>query len=229
MEDNQNADLLAELNGAAEVVAVDAKEIEEGKAEVKKNPLDVSKEMPGAEKTSAAKALEKTIKASGKPLRGYAITVEGEYYEASKEIRGKNARAEYSVVVTLPSLEGALSVIKNKLLDKMLKMRYPGYVSFRTHKIAKVVPLTNDLPDSDDLQYMSEEKLKSFITFKKVPVNPVDYPVLSDLRDAVIDYVLNPKGFEAREAKRKADREETNELLAMNNMGNPGGDSAVRG
>lgn len=211
---HEDSELLKELNGEAEITHEDPALTKKEE----KSPTDMSDEIKKAKTKKASKKLNEKLQNEGKTIRGYKITVEGEYYEHSKEIKGKKNIAKYKIDVVLPSLEGALSVIKNKLLDKMLKMKYPGYSSFRTHVITDVVPLTNDMPESNDIQYMTEKRLHDFIAFKKLPIVVENYSTLNELREAVIDCVLNPKGFEKREEARLSERKQDKELMELNNL-----------
>ena len=49
-----------------------------------------------------------------------------------------------------------------------------------------------------------------------VPLNPSEYSDVVVLRSAVIDYTLNPKGFEAREKIKQDERKIDAELAALN-------------
>ena len=74
-----------------------------------------------------------------KVLSGYKITVEGQYYVALGEGKGKGLK-RYKLDINLPSMDSALSVIKNKILDPILSKLYIDYVSYRTHNITNVRP-----------------------------------------------------------------------------------------
>jgi len=210
----EDDDLLAELNGEPAT----PKEGEELKAQQEataRDPLVVSP----PPKLSAAKAFEKkaNAKAGDNRLRGYAVTVAGNYSSPSADSPGKKVKRPYTLTVNLPSLEGALSVIKNKMLDKMLRMKYRDYVTYLTHEIVNVVPLTPDTPESNNVAYMSFEALKNFVTTRDVPLVLADYGNdARSLRAAVTDWILNPKEFAVREKKRLAEQKLERELEAMN-------------
>ena len=212
-------DLLAELNGEA-ATPEEAKELAQAEADAKVDPLKVVK----PPRKSAAKRLEEEAKKREglKPeaqLKGYAVTVRGLYTVPATDSPGKKLKKEYEIVANVASLDGALSAIKNKLLDKMLRMKYPGYVTFLTHEITDVRALGADTPPADNVAYMNFEDLVSHIRRERAPIDPSDYTGdVVGLRSAVVDFTLNPKGFEAREEKRLADRKETRELDALNNL-----------
>jgi len=210
--DNDNLKaLMDELNGGATVTDTDPQP-----ATTHIDPLKVQ---PAAAKTAVAAF---TANAAAKNVRGYAITVEGFYLAPSSEIQGKKIRKPYVLVVKLPELEGALSTIKNKMLDKMLKHKYAGYVTYTTHEITHVEPLTPDTPPIDDVQFMGAEKLLDVVRSKRVPLDVKNYALedgsvdVKNLRAAVIDFLLNPKGFEEREAKRLVSVAEDRELAKLN-------------
>lgn len=209
MEQTSEEALMAELNGVATVAPVDSRPTEE-----KVDPLEVRP--PAA--TPAVAALANKAKALG-GARGYAVTVEGEFYVASKESPSKKLKQPYRIVVNLPSLTGALSTIKNKLLDKMLRMKYPGYAGFRTHEIVEAKALTADTPMPNNVAFMDEPKLRAFIADREIPIPADRYAGdVKNLRASVTDFLLNPKGFEEREQKRVAAIAEDKALAELNDL-----------
>jgi hypothetical protein len=215
MEDN---DLLAELNGVA-ATPEEAKELAAAEKELKTDPLEVK---PKKAKSAAARATEKAkteAAAKGAAVRGYAITVEGKYTVACTDVPGKKRDERYSLVVNVPELEGALSLIKNKLLDKMLRMKYPGYITYLTHEIVGSKPLTTDTPPAANVAYMNLDDLRSHATRERMPIAVDQYgDDVKALRAAVVDYILNPKGFEEREKVRLASVLEDKALSALNDV-----------
>lgn len=219
-EHKEENDLLAELNGDMPVAATpqEAKELAAAATEAKVDPLAVK----AKKKTAVTKAHEEavaTAASKGAALRGYAVTVEGEYLVASVEVQGKKNKVPYSITVNVPTLEGALSTIKNKLLDKMLKMKYPGYITFVTHEIVSAKPLTTDTPPPANVAYMGWSELVAHVRAEGIPVTPSDYgDNVKELRRAVVDAVLNPVGFKEREARRLLSIREDAELEALNKL-----------
>lgn len=215
--EDQNDDLLAELNGGGGVAATpqEAKELAAAEEATKANPLIIAPiPKPSAIKRAEAKM---SAAAGDNRLRGYAVTVEGNFSTPSVDTPGKKVKKPYSIVVNLPSLEGALSIIKNKMLDKMLKMKYPGYVTYLTHVITNVRPLTPDTPESNNIAYMTFEALCNFVKSREVPLDLTDYGNdVRSLRAAITDWVLNPKDFVIREKKRLDEAKLQKELDAMN-------------
>lgn len=217
MEEN---DLLAELNGdmPAAPNPKEAAELAAAAKEATVDPLAVK----AKKKTAVAKAHDAAVAnaaAKGAALRGYAVTVEGEYLVASAEVQGKKNKCPYKVTVNVPTLEGALSTIKNKLLDKVLKMKYPGYITYITHEIVEAKPLTTDTPPPANVAYMGWDELVAHVRAEKLPITPAAYgDNVKELRRAVVDCVLNPSGFSEREASRLASIREDAELEALNKL-----------
>jgi hypothetical protein len=225
--DADMAALLGEVNGGAQDVTDEKTKTELAKAHAEStaDPLQVAPPAAG----SATARFQAAATAKG-PVRGYRVTVEGLYLSPSKDVPTKSTKKPYKLVVNLTSIEGALSTIKNKMLDKLLKMSYPDYKTYSTHVITNVERLSEDTPPVDNVAYMDLPKLLQFIEFKKVPVDVKTYGEdVVNLRNAVVDFLLNPKGFEEREEKRLADLMETRELEKLNPDMVTAGVDAVRG
>jgi len=214
----ENDDLLAELNGGTPATPKEGEELAAAKSATAHNPLVVDPLPP----PSAVKKAEAAMKAAAgdNRLRGYKVTVEGFYSAPSVDTPGRKVKRPYAMEVNLPSLEGALSVIKNKMLDKVLKMKYPDYVTYLTHEITNVTPLTPDTPESNNVAFMSAAGLLNFIATRGVPLDlEKNYDNGKDIRGiraSVVDYLLNPKEFKKREEKRLAAAKVDRELEAMN-------------
>jgi hypothetical protein len=218
IEDNDN-DLLAELNGEA-ATPEEAKELANAKKEATVDPLAV---LPKKKRSAAAAAEEKAaVEAAkkGASVRGYAVTVEGEYLVASKDVAGKKNKLPYSLTVNVRELEGALSTIKNKLLDKMLRMKYPGYLTYATHEIVDARPLTTDTPPAANVAYMTWDQLVALIREERMPISVSAYDDgdVKNLRAAVVDFRVNPTDFNLREERRLASLREDKELAALNDI-----------
>ena len=140
MNDNE---LIDELMGADASNPQEAAELSKAAAKAKADPLQV----PKRAKTKASDKIK---------AEGYSITVDGLYTVAATDAPGRKVKKNYSLTVVLPSLDSALSVIKNKLLDKMLRAKYPGYVTYLTHEIVDVKALSTEAaPSNNCLLYTS--------------------------------------------------------------------------
>lgn len=206
-------DLLDQLNGDdAPMPPLAPGEVAPAAAASRDAALTVSQ--PPKTAVEAANAKHAT-KSGGE---GFLVVVTGTYYalvDASGAKRGKIEKP-YSEEFTLPSLDAALSTIKNKLLDNRLRKKYPDFVGVRTHRIKDARPKDPRAPGSNNLQYMDRPALEAYVKQAKVPVDVAAYPETADLRDAVIDYTLTPKGFAEREAVRQKSRAEDLELKRLN-------------
>lgn len=178
----------------------------------KDDPLAVKSNAPAPTAVQRADKKHATRNNGG----GYAVIVRGEYYAAHPDFQGKNLAKPYEIEVNLPSLDKAMSVIKNKLLAPMLKKKFSDYVRYRTYKVADVRPLSPSMPPAKNLKFAAREALVEYATENRVPIDTNDYPDTEILREALVDFALNPKGFVEREKQRQADRKETAELAAMN-------------
>jgi len=159
-----------------------------------------------------------------KDVKGYEFTVSGEYFAASKEAQGKKIKRPYTIKVKLPSEDKALSIIVDKLLERAIKMKHSDYVSYRTHKIIKTVPLSASTPLPHNIQHMGRAQLIMQIQVKQLPIKPDIYSDDNVLREAVVDCLLNPgptekdpfQGFKAREVKKLEGLKEDKELDDLN-------------
>ena len=221
-----DADLMAELNGGTSPAAApvvpdglpeaatpeDAEQLAAEAASTARNPLILEPE-------PAPSALAK-LKAKGAAIaKGYDIVVEGTYITASAAIGVKKEKKPFTVNVVLPSLDSALSVIKNKLLDKVIPMKYKDYGTYRTYEITKATPRTGDTAPTNNVAFMDEKDLVTLVKGRRIPVNPKDYAGdLKGFRAAVVDFLLNPKDFAKRQAARVKERAADLELERLNGL-----------
>lgn len=205
---NPDADLLAELNGALPPLAPGETAPVQGAS--REEELTV-----GAPATPSASQAADAVHATRSGGRGYRVVVVGEYRAESANGKGKMSKP-YSIEVLLPNLDRALSVIKNKLLKPALTKKYPDFAGVRTNRIESATPLSPETPASRNLAYMDRAGLVAHILEVRAPINAAEYPDVTNLRDAIIDFTQTPKGFAEREAVRQKDRLEDAELAALN-------------
>ena len=204
---NSDQALLDELNGDPIV------ELKSPDAPATPPPAEDPLELPpliAPTKRAAADAKHSTS-AGGK---GYRVKVRGEYFAQSKDSNA-TIRKNYEAEFNLPDLEKALSVIVGKLLAPALRKKYPDYKAYRTHEIINTTPIGGAAP-SNNIAYMNREALARYVKDNQVPLDAEDYVDVTHLRDAVIDFTLNPVGFEDREAAKQVERAELAALAAMN-------------
>jgi|TARA_R100000656_G_scaffold33144_4_gene28515 hypothetical protein len=133
---------------------------------------------------------------------GYRITVAGQYFvrEGEKRLNLKS----YKFDINMPTMDSALSVIKNKILDVVLKKKYPDYVSYRTHQIMNVVAFGDVAQQKAVLWQMNRTTILSYIQENELPVEPEIFETLMELREAVQMAEADPDNFiKVQDAKRK--------------------------
>ncbi len=148
---------------------------------------------------------------------GYRVKLVGEYLAHSVDGKGK-VKKPYTVEVNVAKLDGCLSIINNKLIKPALSQKYPDFVAVRTCSIEEQSPLSPSTPKSRNLAYMNREELEEYVRSSEPPI-PIDLATFSDviqLREAVIDYVQTPKGFEEREKHRQEQRTGDVEIAKLN-------------
>lgn len=201
-------DLLAQLNGELPPLLDPAPDAAPSRA----SELEVKAPAPlsPAAKADAAHA----TKAGGK---GWKVVVKGEYFAENPAGRGKIAKP-YSAEFMLPHLYdgAALSVIKNKLLEPKLRKMHSDFIAVRTNKIASATPLSPETPLSNNIQFMNREQLVAHVGHIRAPIVCSAYRDDADLRDALIDFIQTPDGFEKREAERLKAKSIDAELAALN-------------
>lgn len=201
-------DLLAQLNGDLPPLVDPAPESAPSRA----SELTVAAPAPlsPVEKADAAHA----TKAGGK---GWKVVVKGEYFAENPSGRGKIAKP-YTASFNLPHLYdgAALSIIKNKLLEPALRKLHKDFIAVRTNKIDSATPLSPDTPLSNNIQFMNRAQLVAHVAHIRAPINCAIYKDDADLRDALIDFVQTPDGFEKREAERQSKRKLDAELSELN-------------
>jgi len=150
-------------------------------------------------------------------VKGFKVTVEGTYYAPSAVI-GKKAIKPYNITVVLPDMKCALSVIKNKLLNKVIPKTYPDYTSFRTHSIIDVVNLDGSEASIADLtvREMNRPQIAEYIANKRLSVDIDAFPELDDLRDSVRLAETDPEAFKVRQDEAKKDIELNASLEDLN-------------
>ena len=138
----------------------------------------------------------------------FRVKVEGLYIARSPNSEKEKIKKPYVIEGNIPSLNSALSVVKNKLLGPALTKKYPDYVQFLTHHISEITPL--DLSSQEEMaraevQFMDKPTLLRFIKDNALPVDANFFPSLFDLREAVQEAKDDPEGFKRRFELKKPD------------------------
>ncbi len=71
-------------------------------------------------------------------MEGFIVTIAGDYFGTSSGNERRREKFPYRIQVKVPKTEGALSIIKNKMLDKVLRRNYPNYFAYRTHQLVSI-------------------------------------------------------------------------------------------
>lgn len=152
-------------------------------------------------------------------MRGFTVTVVGEYIARSGVLGNEKVARPYEIEGNIPTLHAALSIVKNKLLDPLLSKKYSDYVTYRTYHITKISPIDpNDASLLADIpvSYMDRESLIQFCKKNNLPVETHLYPDLFKLREAVEFAYTDPKGYVKKLELRRNDLEMDREVAALN-------------
>lgn len=152
--------------------------------------------------------------------KGFKVTVVGQYIGKAEHIGGGGKPIkDYKIDVNLPSMDRAMSVIKNKLLTPTLSRKYADYTAYRTYHIVGIEPLDKASAaamKSLGVKYMGREALKEFIEENALPVDPLLYPDLFKLREAVEMARTDPSGYLKKLELRKDDLALDVEIARLN-------------
>lgn len=201
--------LLSELNSdpATKIEAVDAPH-----KTTPPNPLEIQTPAP---LSPVAAANKKHSTAHGG--KGYHVTVKGNYRAPEPGSGSGKILKPYEISFTLPTLDCAMSVAKNKMLPVLLPKKYPDYLSLQTHEIVEATPLSPTLPETKNLQFMNRGQLEAHAReYANGVIDPSNYPDIALLREAIIDHHQNPLGFKERQELKLKDIAQDAELAALN-------------
>ncbi len=146
-------------------------------------------------------------------LSGFDLTIEGDYFVTDGRHKGLK---RYSFDFKLPSMDSALSIIKNKVLDNMLKKIYPDYVSYRTYEITRVQPFGSAKLAGFDLWSSSRDEVENYIRKSELPVKVKYYPTLMGLREGVQLAEADLDRFLLNQEKLEEDFAFTKQLRELN-------------
>jgi hypothetical protein len=170
---------------------------------------------------SSSRTKKKTTNAYIKPtpqknMTGFLITVIGQYYSLFKDSDGHKQKKirNYSIQVRLPKMDAALSVIKNYLLDKALRAKYPDYTKYRTYIIKNAVAMNGTTVN--DIRYMSLSQLKEHVERIGLDINTSIFSDVQELREAVRRINEDHDSYKAWELKLSDERSVTSLLHDLN-------------
>lgn len=145
---------------------------------------------------------------------GYKITVEGQYFVVAGEKR--KSLSSYKFDINLPTMDSALSIIKNKILDTILPKLYSDYAGYRTHHITNVEPFGNVTQAKAVLWQMNRPTILSYIQENELPVKHRIYETLMELRQAVEMAEADPDNFLIKQEEKEKDFNLTSTLRELN-------------
>lgn len=138
----------------------------------------------------------------------FQVKVVGQYIARSGVMEKEKIKKNYEILGFIPTLTGALSIVKNKLLNPALQAKYDDYITFLTYHIVEIVPQTPEAKTQmakAEINFMDRPSLLAFIKDHALPVKADYYPELFKLREAVQYAKEDPTGYEAHFALREPD------------------------
>ncbi len=150
-------------------------------------------------------------------MNGFLVTVEGDFFGASRSGDRKREKYPYRIQVKVPSPEGALSLIKNKLLDKVLRRNYDNYFAFRTHQLVSITQLDGSkVYGLTDPRLMDFNDLAAYVKQNNLPLKLELYTDLGYFRTMVHLAQTNQREFLIKQANLAKDSEEDKLLAELN-------------
>jgi len=149
----------------------------------------------------------------------YLVGVSGQYMNTEGKL------SKYCVKdFKLPELEAALSVVKNKLLDKRLMADYPDFSAVYTHFLdfteevsdTKGVKPKEVVVSRKNISFMNKKQLISYLTMNALPIDIQWYEKAHELREAIKLCEENQEKFEAREMELLKERKQNKILKELN-------------
>ncbi len=150
-------------------------------------------------------------------MKGYLVTVEGDYIGSATEFDRKRQKFPYRIKVVVANPEGALSVIKNKLLGKALRRQYPNYHMWRTHQLVSIVNRDGSkVQGITNIRLMDFDDLADYVRKNKLPVKLELYTDLGYLRKMVFLAETNQHEFRIKQLNLEKDCEQNKQLRELN-------------
>lgn len=155
----------------------------------------------------------------------FRVKVQGTYVARSGVMEKEKIKKNYEITGNIPTTVAALSIVKNKLLGPALIAKYPDYVTFLTYNIIEIEPLdeaSRTQMNNSEIGFMDRTALLSYIKDNNVGacsfevekgkpeqsfprMDPVYYPDLFKLREAVQFARDDPKGYHKHFAIHESD------------------------
>ena len=152
-------------------------------------------------------------------MKGFKVKVVGEYYARSEVLGEKRVVKQYEFEANIPSLNAALSTVKNKLLTPVLSKKHADYIMYRTYHITEITPLdeaSKAQMKKVEIAYMDRASLVDYIQENHLPVDSRLYPDLFKLRVAVQEAKTDPDAYLKKLELRRADLEMELKISELN-------------
>ncbi len=150
-------------------------------------------------------------------MNGFLVTVEGDYFGAPRSGERKKEKFPYRIQVKVPTPEGALSLIKNKLLDKVLRRNYDNYFAYRTHQLVSITQVDGSkVYGLTDPRLMDFNDLAQYVKQNNLPLKLELYTDLGYFRTMVHLAQTNQREFLNKQATLQKDCEEDRLLAELN-------------
>ncbi len=150
-------------------------------------------------------------------LTGCLVTVEGNYFALAGSVDRKKVKKPYKITVRVAAPEGALSVIKNKLLDRCLAKRYNDYHTYHTHEITGFTDLQgNALMGYTNVRIMNFNQIAQYVRNNQLPLKLDLYTDLDTLRTMVFLAETNRKLFDTKQLVLEKEAIEDAQLAELN-------------
>ncbi len=149
--------------------------------------------------------------------QGCIVQVEGYYFALAAGVRGKKVKRPYKIQVRVASPDGALSVIKNKLLDRVLAKKYPDYHTYHTHEITELTNLSGEaLMGYTNVRIMNFNQIADYVRHNNLPLKLELYTELDTLRTMVFLAETNAVEFERKQILLESEAREDAALAKLN-------------
>jgi hypothetical protein len=148
---------------------------------------------------------------------GCLVTVEGNYFALAGSVDRKKVKKPYKITVRVAAPEAALSVIKNKLLDRVLARKYNDYHTYHTHEITGLTDLQGHaLMGYTNVRIMNFNQIADYIRAKGLPLKLELYTDLDTLRTMVFLAESNETEFIRKQAVLEIEAKEDALLARLN-------------
>ncbi len=150
-------------------------------------------------------------------MEGYLVEVKGDYFGTASEYDRKREKYPYRITVKVPRPEGALSLIKNKLLDKVLRRNYSNYHSWRTHQLVSITNLDGSkVHGLTDPRLMDFNDLAAYVHKNNLPLKLELYTDLGYMRTMVYLAETNQHEFLIKQENLQREHAEDVALAKLN-------------